>query len=310
MLSYDLVLCGWRLRSALALPDLAPWTGDDQAPDVEICIGEVPGDIGPQTHATPFLQVARSGACRFEVSAVAAYLIEEGRRITIAPHIAPDAPDVRVFLFGTAFGVLCHQRGLLPLHASCVSIGGRAVAVAGASGAGKSTLALALARRGHPVLSDDVCVVDWRAPGGPLVLPSAPRLRLWREALDSFAISPDGLERSRPDMEKYHLDYGAAFQLQPQPQPLAVLYHLKETGLPRDQGFHPLTGVAAVEVIGDNVYRRRPAIRMADGVRALFLATTRVATTVRVAALHRPDDLAGVDALAVALERHALGEAP
>lgn len=308
MSSNDLVLCGWRLRSALALPELPQWTGDDRTPDVEIRIGEVPGDIGPQTHATPFLQVANSGACRFEISAVAAYLIENGRTITIAPHIAQDAPDVRVFLFGTVLGILCHQRGLLPLHASCVSIGGRAVAVAGASGAGKSTLALALARRGHPVLSDDVCVVDWRAPGGPLVLPSVPRLRLWRDALDRFAISPDGLERSRPDMEKYHLDHGAACQLQP--QPLAVLYHLKAMRLPRDQGFHPLTGVAAVEVIGDNVYRRRPAIRMADGVRALFVATTRVATTVRVAVLRRPDDLAGVDALAAALERHALGEAP
>jgi hypothetical protein len=304
----DRALCGWRVRSALTLSELPLWTGNDRAPDIEISIGYVPDNISPQTHATPFLQIAESGVCRFEISTVAAFLIENGRTITIAPHIDPAAAELRVFLLGTVFGILCHQRGVLPLHASCVSINGRAVAFAGASGAGKSTLALALARRGHPLLSDDVCVVDWRAPGGPLVLPSALRLRLWRDALDRFAISTDGLERSRPDMEKYHLDHNPGFQLQP--QTLTALYSLSEARLPREQGFYPLIGVAAVEVIGENVYRRRPAVRMSGGFRRLFEAATHVAAMVRVAELRRPDNLTGIDSLAEAVERHALGEAP
>jgi serine kinase of HPr protein (carbohydrate metabolism regulator) len=41
------------------------------------------------------------------------------------------------------------------IHASCVSIGGRAVLIAGASGSGKSDLALRLIDRGASLVSDD-----------------------------------------------------------------------------------------------------------------------------------------------------------
>lgn len=307
MLLADRSLCGWRVRSELALPELPVWAGDDRAPEVEIRFGEVPEDFGPLVHQTPFLRIAASGACRFEVAAVGAYLIEAGRRVTIAPGADPDAPDLRVFLFGTVFGMLCHQRGLLPLHAGCVDIDGRAVAIAGVSGAGKSTLSLALARRGHQVLADDVCVVDWRAAAGPLALPAAPRLRLWRDALDRFAISPDGLERSRPTLEKYHLDLGERFRVQP--LPLAAVYHLVEARPPRPPGFIPLRGVAAMSAIGDNVYRGRPGVQL-NGTAALCEVMLRLAQRVRVTELRRADDLAGVDDLAAALERHVSAQAP
>jgi hypothetical protein len=33
----DYFLCGLRVRAAVPLPDLLPWTGDDRMPDVTIC---------------------------------------------------------------------------------------------------------------------------------------------------------------------------------------------------------------------------------------------------------------------------------
>jgi serine kinase of HPr protein (carbohydrate metabolism regulator) len=45
------------------------------------------------------------------------------------------------------------------VHASCVSIGGRAVLIAGASGSGKSDLALRLIDRGATLVSDDYTLV-------------------------------------------------------------------------------------------------------------------------------------------------------
>lgn len=45
------------------------------------------------------------------------------------------------------------------IHASCVSLGGRAVLIAGASGSGKSDLALRLIDRGATLVSDDYTIV-------------------------------------------------------------------------------------------------------------------------------------------------------
>jgi serine kinase of HPr protein (carbohydrate metabolism regulator) len=45
------------------------------------------------------------------------------------------------------------------IHASCVSIGGRAVLIAGESGSGKSDLSLRLVDRGATLVSDDYTLV-------------------------------------------------------------------------------------------------------------------------------------------------------
>jgi len=55
-----------------------------------------------------------------------------------------------------ALSMLGPARGLLPLHASCVVIEGKALLLCGQSGAGKSTLALACVHRGAQFLADDV----------------------------------------------------------------------------------------------------------------------------------------------------------
>lgn len=77
----------------------------------------------------------------------------------------------------------------LPLHASVVEVDGRAVAFLGATRHGKSTLAAALARRGHPVLSDDCCVLCRTATGFD-VAPTYPGLRLFSESIDGLFGEP------------------------------------------------------------------------------------------------------------------------
>jgi hypothetical protein len=86
-----------------------------------------------------------------------------------------------------------HADGHLTLHASAVSVAGRAIALVGPKHAGKSTLALALVRKGARLLTDDTLVV--RLAGGVAwAAPGVQRIRVWDDtarALGVF-ISGDG----------------------------------------------------------------------------------------------------------------------
>src|SRR5229473_1307322 len=86
---------------------------------------------------------------------VGRFLVRDGKEILVDPAPASEEGEVRAYLVSTAFGVLFHQRGIMPLHASAIYLADGCVAFVGDSGAGKSTLAAALAQRGHEVITDD-----------------------------------------------------------------------------------------------------------------------------------------------------------
>lgn len=294
----DRWLCGWRVATGIPLPDLLPWTGDDRAADLAIVLGEAPKVLPDLAHSSPLLQVSASGSCRFSVPGVATYLVEDGKRVTIDTRLDPTAPDIRVFLLGTVFGILCHQRGLLPLHASCVRIGDKAIAFGGPSGVGKSTLAAAFFRRGHEVLADDVTVVDTMAPGGPVVLPAFPRLKLWRDTMTSFALPTEGLEQSRADLQKFHLQVESSFATMP--LALGAVYNLHEARDSRQHGSEISRGIAAIRETHDNVYRVRMASRL-NKYEALFGSVSRLCSAVPVVRLARLRGLSHVDEAAAAI---------
>jgi len=258
---YRYGLCGLPLASDFALPELPPWDGEGAGtPEIEVRLGDVPDHLPGAVHRGPILEVGSDGTCRYDMAGVASFLIAGGRRITVRPRMAPDASDIRLFLLGSAFGLVCHQRGWLPLHACCVEIGGRAVAFAGPSGIGKSTLAACFVRRGHRLLADDVTVVDAHAPGGPAVLPAFGRINLWRDALDALAIPADGLEPCRSGMEKFQLPVGARFRSAG--LPLAAVHLLDRVADARQAELSPLAGLQAVESLLGAVYRRAAGERM------------------------------------------------
>lgn len=294
-------LCGFKVVSDLPLPDLLPWPGDDRLPDVSIRLGKVPDRLDAPVFSGSLLQVSADGACRFEVPGVAAYLVESGRSVTVQAAMDPTAPDVRVFLLGTVLGILCAQRGLLPLHASCVAIDGRAVAFSGVSGAGKSTLAAAFRRRGFRILSDDVTVVDVEAAGGPLALPSFPRIKLWRDVMQKLALPADGLERSRADLEKFHLPLEDGFQAEP--LPLAAIHHLGEARLPGQAGIERLNALTALREMEAAIYQHRLVWRLL-GPERLFPVLARFIAAVPSHRLWRRLELGSLDGQVEALASH------
>ncbi|MBI3445415.1 MAG: hypothetical protein HY055_08620 [Magnetospirillum sp.] len=295
----DYYLCGWQIRTELTLPELWPWAAEPAAAPIRIRLGSAGDSTATPVHATPFLEVESESRCRLDVPAVARFLVQDGHDVVVEPRIDPHCAELRGFLLGPVLGLLCHQRGAFPLHGACVRIGETALALAGPSRAGKSTLAAALLHRGHGLLADDICLIDPLAAGGPVVIPTFPRLKLWQETLDALQVRSDGLESNRPGQGKYNLSF-----LRPEDRPAPVrlggilLLSLEERSPPR---VVPVTGFDAVTQLVEQVYRRRQALAL-NRSSTLFTAAAAIARTVPVARLIRRPNLAELPDVAALVE--------
>jgi hypothetical protein len=196
---YVFYLGPFRFESEIDIPELRGSTGSGER-KVSIRLGEVPRAIAGALLSGDDCQVAPTEYL-LEIPGTARYYVRNGNEVRL--DIAARAPvaDVSTFLLGSVFGVLCHQNGLLPLHASAVQSGGIVIAFLGVSGAGKSTLAACLQRRGCRIVSDDICLLqpgsdsgedsESGPPSEPLrVIPVAGWLKLWNESLQYLGEAP------------------------------------------------------------------------------------------------------------------------
>lgn len=241
-------LFGFSIASDLEFPELSAAAPGGPA-DAEIRLGRLQSNGSAQLAPQPV-----DGGATFSIPEVASYAVLHGQRIIVDPAEGADPRNVRLYLLGSAMGLLLHQRGLLPLHANAVEINGRAIAFMGPSGAGKSTLAAWLHDQGLRVVADDVCAVRFDEASRPKVSQGLPRLRLWKSALEATGRDVDGFQRSYAgddEWDKFDVPLQLAGELA-EALHLAAIYVLA-SGDRLD--IEPLRGVAAAEAIFANTYR-------------------------------------------------------
>lgn len=224
----------------------------------------------------------------------ARFLIRNGTEILIERVHEHNPETLRLFLLGSCMGAVLFQRGMIPLHGNAIATSKGALVLCGESGAGKSTLAAVLHQRGYQVLADDICAVHLNPNGAPIVAPGYPRLKLWADTLAHFATSSDGLQRIRPELEKYHIPVHDAFCAHP--QPLAAVYVLAVTNTPRP-AITPVTGIAKLQTLKDHLYKMRLPEAHALWPN-MFSSLSTVARRARVRVLTRPDRAFLLDELA------------
>jgi hypothetical protein len=131
------------------------------------------------------------------------------------------------YLLGPVLGLFLRLRGVVSLHASAVSLGGRSIALLGGPGAGKSTTAAAFARQGNRILSDDIVALEERGQDF-YVLPAYPHLCLWPDSVNALYGSPEALPRFVHDWEKRRLSLSEAGRFESRALPLRAIYVLGE----------------------------------------------------------------------------------
>lgn len=212
--------------------------------------------------------------------------VTEGRRLVYDRGSTTGDRDLVLFLLGTAWGALCYQRGLIPIHASGNLVAGRIVAFTGHSGAGKSTLAANLAKRGFPFFSDDTLIFDPSLGGlgaehAAMCFAGQKRLKLWGDAIEKTGADARGPVRDFRAIDKHYAD--PSQQSETRLAPLSKLYVL---GTARGDATHPnrierLRGAETIGALRRNLYREHFA-EVLLGREALFHSLKKLVETVEV----------------------------
>jgi hypothetical protein len=200
--SFAFYLGPFRFESEIEIPELRASTGSGEKV-VTIRLGGVPAAIPNAVFASPGCHVT-ADEYLLEIPGTARYYVRNGNEVRL--EIVPGTPiaNVTTYLLGSGFGALCHQNGLLPLHASAVEFRGAVTAFLGDSGAGKSTLAACLQQRGHRIVSDDICLLQ-DEDDGLRVIPVAGWLKLWNQSLQYLGQTPEERNRVHSTDDKFRI---------------------------------------------------------------------------------------------------------
>ena len=293
--AYDL-----SIHSTLPLPELVP--GKAEA-DVVVRFGETPP---PQRGMGEASRLVSGTAQEVHLcwKDVGTFLVRNGREIVVDPAPGVEECVLRLFILGSALGVLLLQRGLTVFHASVVTLSSASVAFLGQKGNGKSTVAAALHTRGHTLVADDIMALS--DDGRSLIArPGFPLLKLWPASVEAIGEDPESLPLLRPESEKraHRISRGFAEN----PTPLRGVYVLDSS---HEIEIVPLKPREALMRVLPHWYGAMFSGELLDtfGLGSHLHECARLVNSVPVYLLRAPTSLDTLPDVAQAVERHVLGE--
>ena len=243
--------------------------------------------------------IVRDGELQVAVASVGRYAAAAGRVIKVDPLPATPAEDVLLYLTGAMLGALLHQRGLYPLHASCVSIGGVGVGFAGKSGAGKSTLVATMLQRGASLCRTTVCVLTESATGASSCGPGRRVSSSTTRPSPTCRRAPEHLTPAGGDRGKFQLPVAGTLDAT-QPVPFRELFTPAEGE--GEARIEPLSGIEAISALMEETYLLTWASAMGLSSQ-VFRLVGRVARTLHIQRLVRPRGMEFLPATAELIER-------
>jgi hypothetical protein len=195
------MLCGWRTLSDIPLTSVPASVRDSECVDILIQIATGHSPIAKGAGRVVFEHSAERSLIKIE--GVSDFEVSRGQQIRVWPAVGARLKDIEIFLFGPAWATLCHQRGMLPLHASAIVTKGGITAFAGHSGAGKSTTAALMGSLGYELVTDDILPISFNGDSVPGAWPYLRRLKLQGGPIIQLALTPTELVSEALDKEKY-----------------------------------------------------------------------------------------------------------
>jgi len=300
--TYAYRLCGWHTHSDIPLTNVP--TSGRGAERTNILIktasGNFPmGKTVDGSDGSHFQHSTERSLIR--IKNVADFEVSKGKKILVWPSSKATKKDIELFLFGPVWATLCHQRGILPLHASAIATRRGIAAFAGNSGAGKSTIGAFMGTLGYELVTDDILPVSCGQNSEPGAWPYLRRLKLQGDAIMQFALTPAEPVSDALDEGKYFVL--PKFAADDKWSRLERLYLLDIEPTVSRVSIDRMTGFDAVRILIDHTYHSHFVVgsgRLADHL----MICARLASTIPIYRLRRSPTVGSSEDLGRLIHSH------
>lgn len=253
--------------------------------DVKIKITSEKKKVGSPLYEDGFYRLNQH-EFSMDVREVAWFYVSGGNFISLLPYHDSDETSIELYLNGSVYGAILHQRKILPLHGSSFIYKGQGVMICGETGAGKSSLTASFCLNGAEFLTDDVTPLLIRE-GKPYIWALSDRMKLWSDTLRQLKQEEGGLYRIYPEMEKFYYPMDAAAGNTFGLDQICIL-EIKET---KTVEFEELTGSAKFAALRSEIYRQEYLQGMPENEPVYFRNLVDISNNVKVVRVQRPKDI-------------------
>ncbi len=220
------------------------------------------------------------------VEGVAYYYASNGTYIEVTPYKNYNLHSLELYLNGSIYGAILHQRLILPFHGSCFHYNDCGIMVCGESGAGKSSTTAAFSFKGADFLTDDVTPIVF-TNNKPQIWAISDRIKLWDDSLVQLKKNKNGLYKIGPETPKYY------FPMQSDKGNLHTLHQifLLEIHEQKNVLFQAVVGINKYVALRKEIYRKEYMLGMAASEGYYFKQITAISNQVKITKVYRPKNI-------------------
>ncbi len=221
-----------------------------------------------------------------QIDGVGSFYACDGNEVEVAPAPGTSQAAVRLYLEGSVYGAILHQRKILPLHGSCFIMNNKGIMICGGSGIGKSSLTASFCLNGGEFLSDDVTPVVKRK-GKPHIMPHSTRIKLWDDSLEQLGQDKASLDSVTPGHSKYY------YPMKPSKRKTFRLDHIFIIEAGDNEVFSSvkLDGISAFTALRNEIYRWEYLPAMPKTEAAYLNQLIDISRQVSITRVKRPKDI-------------------
>ncbi|MFV9483980.1 hypothetical protein ACNI3T_09080 [Christiangramia sp. ASW11-125] len=170
--------------------------------DVKIEISNNIKEVEDPLYVDDFYRVTQNEFL-MEVDDVGTFYAANGNFISICLNEQAKRETIELYLNGSTYGAILHQRKIMPMHGSCFVYGNKGIMFCGDSGAGKSSLTAAFVLDNNEFLTDDITPIIIKN-NQALIWTMSDRIKLWEDSLKQLSQSKESLRKIDPETEKFY----------------------------------------------------------------------------------------------------------